>query len=171
MCRLCGSKDVSVRFPTVCIATHTVIKCNDCVWEDGGADKPVPATNVPLFANQTPLKVRSTDYAVNNLFVLCHLASGDGGREAGRLLGFLGLPKSTSMSQRAFTDIESRLGPVIRAVTEEIITNNLIKECKGVMEDEGTYEEASFTKWKDAVKAGHGDFTDAPDVSPGINVG
>ena len=169
VCQLCGSKNITVTFPTNCIATHTIVTCNECVWEDGRADKPAPATTIQLDLNPTPSldsKERNTDFAINVQFVLCHLAGGDGGREAGRLLGFLGLPKSTSMGRRAFTDIETRIGIVIRAVTREIVINNLINECKATMEKDGTYDEALFNTWKEAVKSGNGS---VHGISPNIN--
>lgn len=156
-CQLCNSKDVKVSFPTICIATHTVINCNECVWQDGGADKPAPAA-VPLAPNQSHLKVRNTDFAVNIQFVLAHLAGGDGGTEASRILGFLGLPKATSMGSRAFTDIEYRIGSVIREVTDGIVMNNLFQECKSVLEAKHLYDEASFQAWKEAVRNGAGNF-------------
>jgi hypothetical protein len=74
----------------------------------------------------SPNYERMTDYAVNVQFILCCLASGDGGKEAERILGFLGLPNSTTMGKRSFPLIEARLGPMIQSLTDEILLDNLI---------------------------------------------
>jgi len=73
---------------------------------------------------------RQTDYAINILWVLGFLTSGDGGTEAGRLMGILGLPHSTSMQKRFFSSIESRISPHVIALCDEVLTDNLKDEVK-----------------------------------------
>jgi hypothetical protein len=44
---------------------------------------------------------RTTDYAVNVLYVLGFMSMGDAHTEAGRLLGLLGLPNDTTMERES----------------------------------------------------------------------
>ena len=73
---------------------------------------------------------RQTDYAINILWVLGFLTSGDGGTEAGRLMGLLGLPHSTFMQKRFFTSIESRISPHIIGLCDEVLASNLNDEVR-----------------------------------------
>lgn len=54
-------------------------------------EKPTPA-NLPELPVGSPLIVRDTECAANTLYLLAFKGSGDGGKEAEQLLGFLGLP-------------------------------------------------------------------------------
>ena len=68
---------MTVAFPTVTIATSVKVLCNDprCSFIDYG-DKPQPAAVVlPEGSRQVR---RNTDYALNVLYVLGFLMSGDG---------------------------------------------------------------------------------------------
>ena len=58
-----------------------------------GADVPLPEDS------GSALIERNADYAVNILFVLGFMSSGDGGKEAERILGLLGLPNYTTMEK------------------------------------------------------------------------
>jgi hypothetical protein len=49
---------------------------------------------------------RSTGYVINVLYVVGFLSGGDGGTEAARLFGLLGLANCTTMKTRSFTIIE-----------------------------------------------------------------
>jgi hypothetical protein len=55
------------------------------------------------------MRERSTDYAVNVLYVLGFISSGDGGCEAAQVLGMHGLPNDTTMESRSFVTIEERI--------------------------------------------------------------
>jgi len=98
-CPLCKSS-VTVFFPTVCLASACRIECNNkmCSYVDierpAGADVPLPEDS------GSALIERNADYAVNILFVLGFMSSGDGGKEAERILGLLGLPNYTTMEKR-----------------------------------------------------------------------
>ena len=87
-CQICQGP-VNVEFPSCCLATWTKVSCKkkDCSYFDNG-QKPQPA-DVPELPNQgSALIERTTDYALNVLYVLGFMGCGDGGREAARVLGF-----------------------------------------------------------------------------------
>ena len=67
---------------------------------------------------------RNSDYAVNALFVLGFIASGDGGTEAARLNGLLGLPNSTHMDTRSFGGIEKEMVGKLQQFANDIILQN-----------------------------------------------
>jgi hypothetical protein len=52
-----------------------------------------------------------SDYSLNVLYVLAFITCGDGGAEAAKLLGLLGLANDTTMETRSFQIIEERIGP------------------------------------------------------------
>jgi hypothetical protein len=112
------------------------------------ADAPAETT---LHAGQKDKFERSTDYAINPLYVLGLISMGDGCSEAGRLLGLLGLPNDTTMESRSFAIIEQRLGPVIKELCDETIRNNLIEEVRLTMEASDAHSNANFELWKDSL--------------------
>ena len=151
-CGACGGP-VEVKFPTCCIATFCRLVCADpmCTWQDDSS-KPAP-TNFPLSDTAgSPLIERTTDYAANVLYVLSHLACGDGGREAEKHLTLLDLPNSTTMERSSFSAIEERIGPSIRELNEEILKENLIMEVEAVMmqSDNEDFDAIAFDYWKQA---------------------
>lgn len=110
---------VELSIDTVCLASSLRLTCSDCELD---------------FESKSPSKrdhgrpdnrVKSDDFAVNVLFVVGFLSCGDGGAEAARMLGLLGLPNDTTMETRSFPLIEERIGPAIRVLGEEIIHENL----------------------------------------------
>ena len=110
-CALCGS-GVRVRFKSCCIALYCELQClkPECNWKDSSGRDPLTDFCLPEGLG-SPLIERTTDYAVNILYVLSHLSVGDGGREAERHLMFLGLPNSTTMEKSSFSSIEERISP------------------------------------------------------------
>jgi len=128
-CGTCNSA-VNVTFPTCCLASGVKVACTDpfCMFVD--ACRPAMA-DMPVNENGgSALIERQTDYAINILWVLGFLTSGDGGTEAGRLMGLLGLPHSTSMQKRFFSSIESRISPHIVGICDEVLHENLQDEVK-----------------------------------------
>lgn len=129
-CPKCKS-NVTVSFPTTCIATGSKITCNNdmCSWINyqgpRTADVPLPQTH-----QGSALIVRNVDFEANVLFVLSFLTSGDGGVEAGRLCGMMGFPNSTTMGPRSFGIIEEYIGPVIRQFADDIVRDNLVAEVR-----------------------------------------
>lgn len=89
---------------------------------------------------------RMTDCAVNALYVLGFLSCGDGGKEAGRILGLLDLPNSTTMESKTFTIVEERVGPLVRQLGDEILLENLTEEVRAV-----TASDNDFDLWRQAV--------------------
>jgi hypothetical protein len=90
-----------------------------------------------------------TDYAVNVLYVLGLVACGDGGKEAGRMLGLLGLPNDTTMEGRSFGIIEERTSCVICKLTRDVLHENLEDEVRRSIEASGGHE-SDFKFWKQA---------------------
>jgi len=149
VCPKCQSS-IEIETPTVGIATGLRLKCRNefCCFLD--IKKPTETDfDLPLNAG-SPLITRTTDFAVNILFVLSMLCSGDGPTEAGRVLGLCGLPNSTTMQTCNFTNIEQRMSPIIHQLAEECMRMNLEKEVKrslgNATNDEGVL---LFDLWKD----------------------
>ena len=105
-CPKCNAA-VTVSFPTVCIASGCRIQCSDAMCNFVDTERPATAA-VPLPIGSSPLYERITDYAANIQWVLAFMASGDGGKEAERLLGMLGLPNSTTMENMVFAVVQCR---------------------------------------------------------------
>jgi hypothetical protein len=124
-CPQCGGKLV-MSLKTTCFATSMIMSCNltcKCGFIHY-SDPPAPV-NLDTQDNRE----RSTNYAITNvLYVVGFLSVGDGGTEAARLLGLLGLAISTTMKTRSFSIIEERIGPAIRKVTNDMLLDNLIAE-------------------------------------------
>ena len=116
-CPLCGGK-VELLEDTLTLATQFRLQCTkkDCAFIDYGTD----LAKATVFEG-TDKRERSTDYAVNVLFVLANIANGNGATEAARTLGMLGLPRATTMGGYSFTAIEERIAPAIAKLNEEIL--------------------------------------------------
>ena len=118
----------------------------NCGYVDYSA-RPAP-TDVPCLDIN---RERNTDYAANVLYVLGFLACGDGGKEAARVCGFLGLPGATWMESRSFTILEERIGCVVRELADEILVENLIEEVRLLMDGSAEYNNNDFDLWKRAL--------------------
>jgi len=156
LCPLCKSS-VTVSFPTVCIASACRIECNNkmCSYVDierpSGADVPLPE------GSGSPLIERNTDYAINIQFVLGFMTSGDGGKEAERILGLLGLPNYTTMEKRSFTTIEEITSGPIQELGQEVLFENLSRAVEvhyGGRQHNGV---SLFELWKDQIKPNNKD--------------
>lgn len=126
----CPKCDNTVEFKlrTVCLASSFSIACTAevCGWIFH-SDSPAPTTMHSACRDGLE---RSTNYAINVLFVLGFLSVGDGCVESARLLGLLGLPNDTTMESRSFQIIENRIGPAIRQLAEEVMKENLTEEVR-----------------------------------------
>ena len=127
-CPVCSSS-LELTFPTVCVSSGIRLECTNkgmCTY----VDLATPAgSDIPLADDAGSQKItRNTDSALNILYVLGFIASGDGGTEASRILGLLGLPNSTTMQGCSFGNIEREISPVIQEYTAEIIMSNLKRE-------------------------------------------
>ena len=79
-CPKCN-RDLSVTFPTCCIASGCRIACRNKWCDFVDIEQPTSA-DIPLAADAgSALIERNTDYAVNILYVLGFLSSGDGGQK------------------------------------------------------------------------------------------
>ena len=142
-CPKCGG-DIEFLLETITIATKPWIQCKSkqCGFIAHG-QSPTPAS-LPQFKDN---RMRNTDFALNVLYVLATIVNGDGGTEAGRMLGLLGLPNDTTMTTRSFGTIEERIAPVVASVYNEILEENLMDEVRlsfGVNQN-------GFQLWKSAL--------------------
>jgi hypothetical protein len=140
-CSVCAGP-VQVEYNTICIATSIMVTCKDAVC--GYVYHSIP----PAIANigDSKNRERNTDYALNIQYVLGFLTSGDGGVEAARLLGLMGLPNDTTMETRSFPTIEERISPFMQQLAKEILLDNLVEEVRLSFEDAN-----DFRLWKLAL--------------------
>jgi hypothetical protein len=140
------NEPLKVDLDTVCIATSISIACNNpkCSF----------ITYRPGRLAQTTMHAgdnyeRMTDYAINVLYVIGFISMGDAHTEAGRLLGLAGLPNDTTMKSRSFAMIEERIGPFLRDLCDNIITENMTEEVRlSLIADNNL---AYFEQWKKAL--------------------
>jgi hypothetical protein len=59
---------------------------------------------------------------------------------------------ATTMESRSFGLIEERIGPVLRALCDEIIQENLIEEARLSMLASTMQDEFNFQLWKDSLE-------------------
>ena len=147
-CKQChGCIHVNVK--TTCLATATTFLCvnKSCGYIDYCT--PPAAASVPAIEDDN--RVRNTDYAINVLFVLGFLSCGDGGKEAARILGLMGLPNDTTMETKSFPVIEERIGPTVRQLTDELLLENLTEEVRRSMIASPDYDDNDFFLWKQAI--------------------
>ena len=113
-CPKCNTA-MNLSFGTMTVASWPKLECMSplCGFKEEG-DRP-SGTDLQKQFNDN--YIRNTDYTVNVLYVLAHICSGDGATEAGRLLGLLGLPRSTTMEATNFAKIEDRIAPSIKSVS------------------------------------------------------
>jgi hypothetical protein len=94
---------------------------------------------------------RNTDFAINVNYVLGYLwAGGDGGTEAGQILGAMGLPNDTTMETRSFPIIKERINPTLEKVASDILMDNLIEEVRQQMKANQQLESV-FDLWKSSL--------------------
>mgnify|MGYP000417149400 CR=1 FL=1 len=145
-CQKCQS-NVIVAFPTTGIASGSRIACASemCDWID--CESPAGAT-MPAIADH---RHRDVDCAANVLCVLSFMACGDGGAEAGKLLGLLGLPNSTTFAKRSFGLTERFLGPELLRLADEVVCEkNLTDEVRLVLGDKRDNDNVLlFDLWKE----------------------
>jgi hypothetical protein len=139
---------VEMTVKTLCLASNIMVKCkdNDCGYVDV-SDLPATAQ----VGTRIDDRERSTDFAINVLYVLGFLSSGDGCTEAGRLLGLLGLPNNTTMQSRSFGLIEDRISPFIQSVTDNILLDNLVEEVRLTFEQMPDKDDSDLVQWKNSL--------------------
>jgi hypothetical protein len=141
-CMDCGG-ELEPMLKTTCIATSIKLTCKDttCGYIFY-SDPPASADLDPTLDKRE----RTTDYAINILFVVGLLSCGDGCSEAAKLLGLLGLPNDTTMEGRSFGTIEDRISKKIHQVTDQILLENLVEEVRLSVQDIN-----SFNLWNSAL--------------------
>ena len=70
--------------------------------------------------------------------------------EAGRVLGLLGLPNSTTFGPRSFGNIEAFVGPVLTQLADKLVCeHNLLEEVQIVLGDaKDEHDNSLFDLWK-----------------------
>lgn len=147
------------------LATKLTLKgqAKDCAFKEDGA-APTGA-NLPQWCGDDNRK-RSTEHAINTLFVLGITSSGSGSTESGCILGLLGSPNDIAMEGCNFATTEDGISPVIKAVNEQIIEEALMEEVWLSISNEAT---SIFLRWKQSLDATTG-ATLAKDECPKICV-
>ena len=147
-CPTCES-NVSVSFPTYCIASGSKVTCNNKFCSFVDVSTPAVA-NVPIPVGASRQIKRNIDWEANVLYMLAFLSVGDGGTEAGRLLGLLGLPNTTTFGPRSFGNIEEFVGPVLVQVADKLAyvraLVNKVRLCLGNKKDE--HNNSLFGLWQ-----------------------
>jgi len=147
-CPKCQSQ-VTVSFPTYCIASGSKVTCNNSFCNFVDVTTPAQAS-VPIPEGASQQIKRNIDWEANVLCMLAFLSVGDGGTEAGRLLGLLGLPNTTTFGPRSFGNIEEFVGPVLVQVADKLVyETNLVEEVRlslGDKKDENN--NLLFDLWK-----------------------
>jgi hypothetical protein len=144
---------VNMDVKTICIASNVMVSCvdKDCGYVDV-SDLPATAHVGPTKATKKTDRERSTDFAINVLWVLGFMTSGDGSTEAARLLGVLGLPNDTTMQSRSFGLIEDRISPIIQSVTNEILLENLTEEVRMTFAAVPDKDESDVLNWRNSLR-------------------
>jgi hypothetical protein len=147
-CSQCGEA-VKVTIRTVCLASSIGLECTneDC----GFLYHPEPPAGTTIHLARNDNFERSTDYAINVLYVLSFISMGDGPTEAARQLGLMGLPNDTTMKSRSFSIIEGRISPIIRDLCKDTILENLTEEARLSMEASETHDVHDFNLWKNSL--------------------
>ena len=148
-CLRCNG-EVEISLKTVCLATSVVLRCQRPTCGYIYYSEP-PSEVLVDEDEQIDNREMSTDYAINILYVLGFMSCGDGGTEAARLLGLLGLPNDTTMETRSFGIIEDRISVKVQEVTDEILNENLIEEARLSMESSSVQDMNDFQLRKHAL--------------------
>jgi hypothetical protein len=138
---------VDISYKTICLATTIELTCRD---ELCGYVYHSPAPSAASLGDVVR-RERSTDYAINIMYVLGFIASGDGGVEAARLLGLMGLPNDTTMETRQFPSIEDRISPFVQKLTKDILLENLTEEVRLCFEASPDHEAIDFQMWQQSL--------------------
>jgi hypothetical protein len=138
---------VEMGVKTLCLASNIMVSCinKDCGYIDV-SDLPATAEVLAIDTRE-----RSTDFAINVLYVVGFLSCGDGPTEAARILGLLGLPNDTTIHTRSFGLIEERISPIIQSVTDQILLENLTEEVRLTFEQLPDKDESDLITWKNSL--------------------
>ncbi len=93
VCRHCGGT-LQLSFKSIGIATTPMLSCIGC--------KLMCASDIERTTLPRGKHPRTSDFSVNCQYIAACIASGDGGSEAGRILGLLDLPNYATMEKFTF---------------------------------------------------------------------
>ena len=142
VCRFCH-EDLKFSLPTCCVTAIPQLECVNKGCSASVIKASYQTTQLPSASSRK----QQTDFACNILYVLSFIASGDGGCEAQRVLGFLGIAHFCSMAKSSFSAIEQRITHAIQAVTNAALELNLQEEVRLSMQDDIDF---NYNEWKNA---------------------
>ena len=161
ICRQCKKGELVLDFNSVGLATIVSTRCSNCSTH---CSTSLQGATTPITSHS-----RLSDYAVNTLFVLCMMLSGDGGTEAGKLVGLLDLPSSASMDRSTYPTIEDDLAMAIIKLTEVLLQKNLDKEVELWAGGNNSFDKS---KWDVARQKGKPlAFEDMPTLTASYDMG
>ena len=143
-CRTTGTMTLS--FETVCVASIPKLVCANPECDSDTVTASIAETG--LREEGETLHTRIKDFETNIRYVLAFIASGDGGKEAERLLGLLDLPNLTTMSSRSFAMVEKVLSVHVIAVGKQAIHENVLEEVRLSTLGNGEF---NYGAWKEVV--------------------
>jgi hypothetical protein len=149
ICKKCKGP-VEAEVTTLCLATSFVISCKDENYGHVYYSNPPAESHIRITHRTVQNHERMANYAVNVLYVLGFLSSGDGGREAACILGLLGLPNDTTMESRSFCIIEETISPAIQRLSGAILLETLQEEVHLTMEASTSHDASNFNIWEQA---------------------
>jgi hypothetical protein len=159
-----------VSLETVCLATSIMLECKN--ESCGFVLCSDPPSRVTLESRDN--RVRSTDFAINSLYILSFLSCGDGCTEAGRVLGLLGLPSNTTMERHSFGIIENRLSSKLQSLNDQLLEENLTEEVRLSIRRSTPHDDNNDLElWKLSIKQKNVEFskTRYPKVSCSFDMG
>jgi hypothetical protein len=138
---------VDIEYKTICLATTIELTCKNVLCGYVYHSLPPAKARLGNLVNRE----RSTDFAINIQYVLAFISSGDGGVEAARVLGLMGLPNDTTMETRQFPMIEERISPFVQKLAKDILLENLTEEVRLCFEASPDHHVLDFNNWKQAL--------------------
>jgi len=144
ICRFCSGELELCFKHTVGVATLPRLTC----CSEGCTNHEVSQLPGTGFKPGAGHNFRVVQFAINIQFVLAFLASGDGGAEAARVLGFMNLPNATTMPHNNFAKIEKEMDRKVIDVAHELLHEQVFKEVKEATKDTNF----DYTAWEAAVK-------------------
>jgi len=143
-CAHCGGC-LQLHFKSIGIATTPVLSCSGCKLV---CHSSIERTTLPRGKHP-----RTSDFSVNCQYVAAVVASGDGGSEAGRILGLLDLPNYATMEKYTFPKVEFMMSGQIQEVTKAALEANLLEEVRLTMQDD---DDSDYDAWLAAVNSNEG---------------
>jgi len=142
VCKLCGG-GMSLTFRSIGIATTPHLECDKCEFQ---SVCDIETTTLPRGRHP-----RTSDYAVNCQHVAACISSGDGGTEAGRILGLLDLPNYATMEKHTFPTVEYMMHGKLQDVSKRALEDNLREEVRlSLLQN----DDLNYTTWIEGIDSG-----------------